>query len=166
MSNVSDLRRFESAVLKQGTDLAATHNLGGIPGSMPIQIHFKTNARQPLSLASYQPQSALAQQQQAADALATILPLNGNGKASSTTIRKALYAERDRVRSVDPGIMDFTSSDEEDGTDDTEESSEDEAEKARVEAYLATSRGRKRALKILQARSELPDSGMWRSLAN
>ncbi|KAH6914787.1 hypothetical protein BKA70DRAFT_1383042 [Coprinopsis sp. MPI-PUGE-AT-0042] len=146
--------------------LAATHNLGGIPGSMPIQIHFKTNARQPLSLASYQPQSALAQQQQDADALPTLLPLNGHGKTSSTTIRKALYAERDRVRSVDPGIMDFTSSDDEDGTDDTEESSEDEAEKARMEAYLATSRGRKRALKILQARSELPDSGMWRSLAN
>ena len=71
-----------------------------------------------------------------------------------------MYAERDRTRSVDPGLSDLLE-------DDEEESEVDNAEEnARIDALLATTRGRRRALKILQAANQLPEAGMWRSLAS
>jgi len=70
----------------------------------------------------------------------------------SAVLRKAAYAERDRARSMDPGALDFEA-----GDDDEVSDSDDGTE--------AGNRGRRYALKILQARSELPSEGMWRSLA-
>ncbi|KAG2013242.1 hypothetical protein CC2G_010175 [Coprinopsis cinerea AmutBmut pab1-1] len=141
-------------------DFFDSHHYVGVPGSAPIQIHMKTTTKPPLSLASYQPQSAIAQQhQEEQEATPTA---NGKQNTSSTAIRKAVYAERDRERSMDPGLMDFRTYEEEEDTTSSDEDEED----ARIEAYLSTTRGRRRALKILQARSVLPDSGMWRSLAS
>lgn len=56
---------------------------------------------------------------------------------------------------MDPGALDFGAGEEDDDEDD--------------ESSLASldhgERGRQRALRILQVRSEVPASGMWRSLA-
>ena len=73
---------------------------------------------------------------------------------TSTSYRKASYAARDRSRSLDPGALDFEFSGDDEGID------IDDGDAGSL------SRGRRRALKILQARSELPDEGMWRSLAS
>jgi hypothetical protein len=73
---------------------------------------------------------------------------------TSASYRKASYAARDRSRSLDPGALDFESGGDDEGID---------ADDGDVGSL---SRGRRRALKILQARSELPDEGMWRSLAS
>lgn len=74
---------------------------------------------------------------------------------SSAAIRRASYAERDRGRSMDPGALDFEAAD-----DDDESDTDNVDNMAQV-----GNRGRRQALKILQARSELPAEGMWRSLA-
>ncbi|TFK25928.1 hypothetical protein FA15DRAFT_667919 [Coprinopsis marcescibilis] len=142
-------------------DLAPLPNLNlvGGPGSLPIHILLKTQAREPLTLASYRPETAIPQEQQEASADTTV---NGGHKVSSASIRNAVYAERDRLRSMDPGTQDFQVFE----SGDEDESDDEDPERARVEAYLSTTRGRRQALRILQARSELPDSGMWRSLAN
>lgn len=71
----------------------------------------------------------------------------------SASYRRASYAARDRSRSLDPGALDFESGGDDDGID------ADDGDAGSL------SRGRRRALKILQARSELPAEGMWRSLA-
>ena len=63
---------------------------------------------------------------------------------------------------MDPGALDFATVEEED-EDDVED--ESEPDPAKPESHDAGEKGRKRALKILQARSELPEEGMWRSLA-
>ena len=55
---------------------------------------------------------------------------------------------------MDPGALDFDSGGDDEGID------ADDGDAGSL------SRGRRRALKILQARSELPDEGMWRSLAS
>lgn len=75
---------------------------------------------------------------------------------SSAAWRKAAYAERDRNRAQDPGALDFAA----EGDDDDDNEDEDNS------AAEQGGRGRQRALKILQVRSEIPDSGMWRSLAS
>ena len=73
---------------------------------------------------------------------------------TSASYRKASYALRDRSRSLDPGALDF------EAVGDDESIDGDEGDTGSL------SRGRRRALKILQARSELPAEGMWRSLAS
>lgn len=73
---------------------------------------------------------------------------------TSASYRKASYAARDRSRSEDPGALDF------EAVDDDENLDGDDGDTGSL------SRGRRRALKILQARSELPAEGMWRSLAS
>lgn len=73
---------------------------------------------------------------------------------TSASYRKASYAARDRSRSLDPGALDFEAVDDDENIDD------DDGDPGSL------SRGRRRALKILQARSELPAEGMWRSLAS
>ena len=73
---------------------------------------------------------------------------------TSASYRKASYAARDRSRSFDPGALDF------EAVDDDENLDGDDGDTGSL------SRGRRRALKILQARSELPAEGMWRSLAS
>jgi hypothetical protein len=72
---------------------------------------------------------------------------------TSASYRKASYAARDRSRSLDPGTLDFEAGGDEESIDG------DDGDAGSL------SRGRRRALEILQARSELPDEGMWRSLA-
>jgi len=73
--------------------------------------------------------------------------------STSANCRKASYAARDRSRSLDPGALDFETIGEEESIDG------DDGDPGSL------SRGRRRALKILQARSTLPAEGMWRSLA-
>jgi hypothetical protein len=77
---------------------------------------------------------------------------------SSVAIRKAAYAERDRKRGTDPGDFDFI-----DNGDDGNESSVGEDG---LSARDAGDRARQHAFRILKARSELPEAGMWRSLAD
>ena len=78
---------------------------------------------------------------------------HGQKMPSSTSIRKAKYAERDRARAMDPGTLDFATIVEE---EDEEESPSNE--------MISGERGRKLALKILKARNELPEDGTWRSM--
>ena len=81
-------------------------------------------------------------------------PPQGQRIPSTASIRKAKYAERDRSRSMDPGALDFAMSEEDDVEEETE-----------VEMPVSGERARKQALKILKAQSEVPEAGMWRSLA-
>jgi hypothetical protein len=60
---------------------------------------------------------------------------------------------------MDPGALDFAM-----GEDDGDEDSEG-SEPALHREAADGEKARKHALKILQARSELPADGMWRSLA-
>ncbi|KAH9179671.1 hypothetical protein EDB89DRAFT_1922530 [Lactarius sanguifluus] len=73
--------------------------------------------------------------------------------STSAGYRKASYAARDRSRSLDPGALDFETIGEDESIDG------DDGDPGSL------SRGRRRALNILQARSTLPAEGMWRSLA-
>ncbi|KAI0307139.1 hypothetical protein B0F90DRAFT_1813941 [Multifurca ochricompacta] len=79
---------------------------------------------------------------------------------TSASYRRASYAARDRSRSLDPGALDF-----ETGALDFEIDGDDESMDGDDGDVSSLSRGRRRALRILQARSELPAEGMWRSLA-
>lgn len=116
-------------------------------GSLPIPIKL---ARRPqaLSLASYQPQTAVPDRSVAETAPAR----------STAALRKAVYAERDRSRSIDPGALDFEEDEE------TNPLSDEEDDVEQNNTFDAGDRGRNRALKILQAGSEVPEAGMWRSL--
>lgn len=111
-------------------------------GSLPIPIKLPKRP-QVLSLASYRPQVSIPEQP----------VVNTAPNVSTTALRKAAYAERDRSRSVDPGALDF------------EEEEEEKDHRVVDDATDAGDRGRNRALKILQAGSEVPEAGMWRSLA-
>ena len=127
-----------------------------IVNSVPISIGpLITKPKEALSLASYQPKTSLSD---APGTLVPPLPQPGHQKvaASSVAWRKAAYAERDRNRAQDPGALDFAAEGDDDDDDDDEDN---------TTAQLG-GRGRQRALKILQLRSEIPDSGMWRSLAS
>ncbi|KAI0268231.1 hypothetical protein BC834DRAFT_968437 [Gloeopeniophorella convolvens] len=75
---------------------------------------------------------------------------------TSASYRRASYAARDRTRSLDPGALDFETA----GEDDDEGADGEDAGEGG-----SLSRGKRHALRILQARSELPAEGMWRSLA-
>ena len=83
------------------------------------------------------------------------------GKPASL-YRKQKYAERDRARARDPGLLDFAP----DGDDEDEyESEEDETGPDGETVQISASRGRQHALKILKAGSSVPAEGLWRSLA-
>lgn len=122
---------------------------------MPITIGPLTKPRETLSLASYQPKTSLS------DRPGLLVPaLQAPPKdVSSTTWRKAAYAERDRTRARDPGALDFTLEEEDDEDEEQEET-------AKGSVDQGGSRGRQHALRILKVRSEVPASGMWRSLAS
>ncbi|KDR84066.1 hypothetical protein GALMADRAFT_151088 [Galerina marginata CBS 339.88] len=126
-----------------------------IAGSLPVNIRRLTKVKEQLTLASYRSPAAIPEQP-------SVPPSpGGTGRAlSSSAIRRAAYAERDRNRSMDPGALDFATEEDED-----EEESEGEVEQANAETPDAGEKARKHALRILQARSELPGEGMWRSLA-
>ncbi|KAF8165661.1 hypothetical protein B0H34DRAFT_649701 [Crassisporium funariophilum] len=131
-----------------------------ISGSVPISIVNRARARETLSLASYKPEDVLSTQMAPQRGASSPSPGRGNKVPSSTSIRRAQYAERDIARSMDPGALDFATQPDED--EDDGEFSDDEQTRAELELG---ERGRQQALKILQARSELPEEGMWRSLA-
>ncbi|KII95290.1 hypothetical protein PLICRDRAFT_34131 [Plicaturopsis crispa FD-325 SS-3] len=129
-----------------------------LASSLPIAIGPLGKTREALSLASYQPKTSLS------DRPGTLVPplprsYSGNKVASSAALRKAVYAERDALRALDPGPLDFAADDD----DDEQEQSEEENP---VPGDVgAGGRGRQHAYKILQKRSEVPAAGMWRSLA-
>ncbi|KAF8914307.1 hypothetical protein CPB84DRAFT_1669933 [Gymnopilus junonius] len=127
-----------------------------VAGSLPLNILQRAKAKEQLSLASYLPPSTIPELPTQAT------PLSGSVSKplSSAAIRKAAYAERDRNRSMDPGALDFTAEE-----DDEDEDEESEPDQAKPETVDAGEKARKHALKILQVRSELPEEGMWRSLA-
>jgi len=128
-----------------------------VAASLPVDIINRFKPREQLSLSSYRPQNALPTLLEQ-EAVATTSTAALTGKTpSSTAIRKAAYAERDRARSLDPGPLDFAAEEDEDAAED-----EDDEESANADD--AGEKARKRALRILQARSELPEEGMWRSL--
>ena len=130
-------------------------SLPQMPSSVPINIINRSRQREVLSLASYVPKSNLADENEPGPSSTT------HKVSSSVALRKAAYAERDRSRLMDPGALDFA-----DEEVDEEEGGESESELQGNTDGDVGGRGRKRALKILQARSELPPSGMWRSLAS
>jgi hypothetical protein len=116
-----------------------------LAASLPISIG-PNRVRTASGGLTYQPKASLS------DAYGQLAPaLRGGAAQSPAALRKAAYAERDRARSMDPGALDFLVHEDED------EDGED--------GPGAGSRGRESALRILQARSELPAEGMWRSLA-
>ena len=126
-----------------------------IAASLPISIGPLSPIKETLSLASYQPKASLS------DRLVPAPPARskfGSRQVTSAALRKAAYAQRDLHRYADPGPLDFAADDDDEDDDEDEE-----------EATLATTdkggRARQHALKILQVRSEVPASGMWRSLA-
>jgi hypothetical protein len=69
------------------------------------------------------------------------------------------YAAGDRSRSLDLGHLDFVA--EEDEEEDEEQSDRESV----VQSMESGERARQHALKILRARADLPEEGMWRSLA-
>ncbi|KAF9534113.1 hypothetical protein CPB83DRAFT_831272 [Crepidotus variabilis] len=124
-----------------------------VVGSLPVKIK-KREAPKLLSLSSYVEPGAVPRDQHQPSSSAP--PVNGK-RPSAASMRKAMYAEKDRARPMDPGVLDFVVEDDEEGD-------------SLAEAELATAKdegekARKQALMILQARSELPEEGMWRSLA-
>lgn len=134
--------------------------------SLPIPISGNFGPPPPLSLASYIEPSAVA----AGSSAAAPEPHGSNKHPSATAVRKASYALRDISRSIDPGTLDFSSVND----DDDEASDDDEPvplssiaeEGGSTEPMPSGGRGRQKALKILQKRSEIPEAGMWRSLAS
>lgn len=117
-------------------------------GSLPIPVRSlaKRDIQLELTVASYQPSAALP-------------PTSGGSMpaGSSKSMRRAIYAERDRDRSIDAGPLAYVA--EEDGDDELPELPEDR----RTEQ---ADRSKQNALKILQRQAEIPHAGMWRSLAD
>lgn len=111
----------------------------GIASSLPIPI-----GRPSFGQLAEQPKTSLT------DRLGATVPALQPG--SSTALRKAAYAERDRSRLIDPGALDFILD-------------EDEGDQDEVDPGVGST-ARQRALKILEARDRLPADGMWRSLAS
>ncbi|KAJ3492486.1 hypothetical protein NLJ89_g11223 [Agrocybe chaxingu] len=141
---------------EEDDDLYGQSRNSGVAASLPIEIVKRVKPREQLSLASYRPQAAvgLGQEEQMGSAAPTSSSSHSNKNLSAAAVRKAAYAERDRLRSMDPGALDFANdpNEQDDDDDDDDEPSERKA--------------RKQALRILQARSEVPEEGMWRSLAS
>ncbi|KIJ56599.1 hypothetical protein M422DRAFT_22755 [Sphaerobolus stellatus SS14] len=112
--------------------------------SLPVQIRPLLNYKPDL-----EPKTSLTDKQGV-----LVPPLKSKPRSSSSAIRKAVYAERDRSRAIDPGpTLEFNDLEE---TEDEEIGSENEE----------IDRGRRHALSILQARSVVPEAGMWRSMAS
>lgn len=108
---------------------------GGSPiaKSMPIPIG-------PLGGAPFRKNSSYANKQGAMD------------KVSAAAMRRASYAERDRMRMVDPGALDFDVAEE----DEDEESGNSTANDTQVGG-----KSMQRALNILQKHSEIPGAGRF-----
>ena len=136
--------------------------------SVPINIVVRNQQPEPLNLASYRPKTNATptNQQQPRWSNGDVPPSSslphGQKMLSSTSIRKAKYAERDRARAVDPGALEFATIEEEEGDEEEDEDEDDEdedEEKTLTNHKIFGERGRKLALKILKARNELPEDG-------
>ena len=108
-----------------------------IAQSLPIPIGLN-NHRQTFGIPAYEPKTSLS------DRPGMLVPAL-RGSSASSSLRRASYAERDRVRPVDPGALDFAVDDE---YDDDVDSDPETGGKAR-----------QRALRILKARNEMPPAG-------
>jgi hypothetical protein len=114
--------------------------------SLPMQIRPLTEYRPTL-----QPKTSLTEKH---GALVPPLKVTNSRVDSATAIRKAMYAERDRNRSIDPGpTLGFSEQEDIEDEDVSHDGSDGE-------------RGRRHALSILQAGSVIPEAGMWRSMAS
>ncbi|KAI0921652.1 hypothetical protein AcW1_004437 [Taiwanofungus camphoratus] len=111
-----------------------------ISSSLPIPI---SHNQQTFNIL-YQPKTSLTERPGV-----LVPPLR---RVSPRSVRRAVYAERDRTRSIDPGALDFTSD------------VDDRDDEADVNTGLEVG-SRARALRILESRDALPAAGMWRSLA-
>ncbi|KAJ3775709.1 hypothetical protein FB446DRAFT_843033 [Lentinula raphanica] len=149
----------------------------GIPSSVPVTIHRPSSKAktQPLTLASYQPNAVLSDNMD----LSNDSSRADEKRQTSTALRRVSYAEGDVNRGVDPGMFDYVLEvhpEEEEEDDDYQDDSGDRGEdgesnlggrnKGTNGTSTTTSKGRARAQKILeaQAKSGVPDDGMWRSL--
>ncbi|KAJ7167642.1 hypothetical protein C8R46DRAFT_1093679 [Mycena filopes] len=135
-------------------------NQAGMPSSMPITIRPIAKPHMNLSLASYRPSTMPPPQEQEPDPEPPV--------------------PRDLQRAMDPGALDFAADidsvieeeDEEEEEDERDGDNDDDggAAAAVMGSAPADSRklrgGLRRAQEILKAREDLPDSGMWRSLAS
>lgn len=116
-------------------------NPSGFASSLPVQIRPFLNDHPTL-----EPKTSLAEKQ------GVLVPPLKTKPRNSSAIRKAVYAERDRSRAIDPGpTLDFNDEAEDDDT---------------TLIVDETDRGRRHALSILQAGSVVPEAGMWRSMAS
>jgi len=113
--------------------------------SLPVQIHPLVQYNPTL-----EPKTSLAEKQ---GVLVPPLKVSNSRPSTAAAFRKAAYAERDRSRLIDPGpTLDFN---------EQEDNEEDDLH----EEFDEGGRGRRHALSILQARSVVPEAGMWRSMA-
>jgi len=136
------------------------HNQFGFSRSLPINVVPQNRHREVLSLASYQKKPSTEGSHQAS----IVAPPSGVGamvpkKAMASVARKSSYVERSRSRFLDLGNLDFVA-------EVDEEDEEEQKEKKVLSQSVDGERGRHHAFKILQARAELPEEGMWRSLAS
>lgn len=127
---------------------------------MPIAIRPLVRPPVRLTLASYRPEIALP----------AIPEPEPPTVSLSSSVRNAIYAERDIQRSIDPGALDFAVDngsiiEEEDQDESTGAYGQTAAGSSSAEGPRRMHSGRDVALRILQARNELPDSGMFYSLA-
>nr|GAT58491.1 predicted protein [Mycena chlorophos] len=126
-----------------------------IASSMPIAI--RPLGRQPvrLTLASYTGGAEVPAEEET----------NAAATMPSSSLRNSMYAQRDIHRDIDPGALEFSLNN---GAipEESEEEEEEFAEGAGAADEERLGRGGDRALRILQARSELPDASMFYSLAS
>ena len=128
----------------------------GMPASLPVSIMPQRRISAPVGSSAAVAALLSPMQDETTDAhrAATF--------STTSALRKAAYAERDLIRSRDPGsALDIVPDEDEDEGNDGQD---DEEERVRREKELG--RGRERALRILEAREKLPPPGMWRSLAS
>lgn len=148
----------------------ATDGGGGMTGNDPIHSYSDSpnwRTYRPVDLSSSLPiamgpiRDLSSKHKSAAANEAMLAPLEEGEEEDSNEVapekvRRQAHAERDRLRAIDPGILDFVTDDDDEHT----ESGNTESTNC-----VSSSRGKQYALKIIAARNAIPEEGMWRSLA-
>ncbi|KAI5124959.1 hypothetical protein M0805_007386 [Coniferiporia weirii] len=135
------------------------YHLPNLAGSLPVSIAPISQLKGGGS-SSLQPKTSLIGRQDAtARPLSTVAEDDKGRQKSAAANRREAYAERDRARSMDPGILDFVHDEEDEEESSSLEFNEDEL------GQTSTSKSRQHALKIIKARNAVPAEGLWRSLA-
>lgn len=126
-----------------------------ISGSVPIPM--APISQQKLGGApSLQPKTSLSDRQGTlVPPLPAVVENPDQKQKSAAASRKEVYDERNKVRGLDPGILDFDYEEDEDANSPVYD---DELNQ------VSASRSRQHALKIIQARNSVPAEGLWRSL--